>query len=85
VETDAPPANTNTTAGLDHVSQAIALTVAGAAAELALGYVERRFLRGRPVASGHARRVRNGALSVLTGAIVVLAEQNFAARAGQWR
>jgi hypothetical protein len=83
VELDAPPSAGPT--GLDHVPQAIALTIAGVAAELALGYVERRFLQGRPVASNHARRVRNGALSTLTGAFVVLAEQSFAPRAGQWR
>ncbi len=67
--------------GLDsvgHIGRAVALTAATVAAEVALGYAERRFLRGRPVASAHARRLRNGALTTLTGAALVLAEQALA-------
>ena len=64
---------------MGHVGRAAALTAATVAAEVALGYVERRFLRGQPVASPHARRLRNGALTTLTGAALVLAEQVLAA------
>jgi hypothetical protein len=58
----------------------MALTVATLTAEAALGYVERRFLGGRPAGSAHARRWRNGALSTLTGAAILLAEQSFVTR-----
>ena len=62
-----------------HIGRAVALTAASVAAEAALGYAERRFLGGRPVASAHARRLRNNALTTLTGVALVLAEQVLAA------
>jgi hypothetical protein len=65
-------------ADLSHIGRAAALTAASVAAEVAFGYVERRFLRGQPVASAHARRLRHGALTTLTGAALMLAEQAFA-------
>ncbi len=74
MEESAPPGSDP----VGHIGRAVALTAASVAAEVALGYAERRFLRGRPVASGHARRIRNGALTTLTGAALVLAEQVFA-------
>lgn len=65
---------------LNRVSRAVVMTAATLTAEVALGYLERHFLGGRPVGSAHARRLRNGALSTLTGAAVLLAEQTFVAR-----
>ena len=76
VETEAPPSATNR--GANSVGRAMALTAATLTAEAALGYVERRFLGGRPVASAHARRRRNGAVSALAGAAILLVEQTLA-------
>lgn len=70
---------------MGHIGRAAALTAASVAAEAALSYMERRFLRGQPVASAHARRLRNGALTTLTGAALVLAEQAFGGYAGRPR
>lgn len=81
VETEERAAPTD----LTHIGRAATLMAATVAAEVALGYVERRFLRGQPVASAHARRLRNGALTTLTGAALVLAEQAFGGYAGRPR
>lgn len=85
VEMEAPPAATDL--NLSSVGRAAALTAATLTAEAALGYVERRFLGGRPLGSTHARRWRNGAVSALTGAAILLAEQTLAGRdaANHWR
>jgi len=84
VITEAPPPATDR--GANSVGRAMALTAATLTAEVALGYVERRFLGGRPVGSAQARRWRNGAVSALTGAAMLFAEQTFAGRdpAGFW-
>ena len=76
VVTEAPPVATG--GGRNSVGRAMALTAATLTAEVALGYVERRFLGGRPVGSAHARRWRNGAVSALTGAAILLVEQTLA-------
>ncbi len=76
LETDTPPAATDL--NLSSVGRAVALTAATLTAEVALSYVERRFLGGRPVGSAHARRWRDGAVSALTGAAILLAEQTLA-------
>lgn len=69
------------------LAQVVALGAAAVAAELALVYLERRFLRGRPHGSGplssdHMRQVRSGAISSLAGAALLFAEQSFG---GAWQ
>ena len=62
------------------VGRAVAVTATALAAEAALAYVERRWLRGRNLGRGHVRQLRNGALSALAGAALLYAEQSLGSR-----
>ena len=67
------------------VGRAVAVTATALAAEAALAYAERRWLRGRNLGRGHVRQLRNGALSALAGAALLYAEQSLGARGdGRW-
>ncbi len=64
------------------IGRALAATTAALAAELVFVYAERRFLGGRRIGSEQMRQLRQGALTTLTGAALLFAEQRFAGRPG---
>ena len=82
VETTERPPWPNMQPAQEHVRQAVTVGAAAVAAELALAYVERRFLSGRSLGSVRMRQVRNGALRTLAGAAMLIAEQSLAVWSG---